>query len=158
MTHIGQNTQAPNFLLLNQNNQTVELTSLRGQWVLLYFYPKAMTPGCTTQACGLRDNLTQFLSLGIQVVGVSPDLPERLKKFEQKESLNFTLLSDPDCSVAKAYGAFGTKQFMGKTYDGILRSSFLIDPQGVVRHSLTEVKTASHHVDVLQLMSGDSYQ
>ena len=127
-------TQAPDFSLSDQDGQQVSLSSLRGKKVLIYFYPKAMTPGCTTQACGLRDVNAELAALNVVVLGISPDPAKRLKKFEERDSLNFRLLADEDHAVADAFGVWGPKKFMGKEYDGIHRLSFLIDEEGKVAH------------------------
>ena len=149
-------SKAPNFSLLNQNSELVSLDSFRGQnSVLLYFYPKAMTPGCTTQACGIRDSIDQFERNGAKVLAVSPDTPDKLKKFVDKEALNFILLSDPDHAVAESYGAWGLKKFMGKEYMGILRYTYLIDIDGRIKHIMKNVKTKTHHEDSLQLILDD---
>ena len=123
-------TQAPDFSLPDQDGQQVSLSSLRGKKVLIYFYPKAMTPGCTTQACGLRDVNAELAALNVVVLGISPDPAKRLKKFEERDSLNFRLLADEDHAVADAFGVWGPKKFMGKEYDGIHRLRFLIDEEG----------------------------
>ena len=149
-------SEAPNFSLLNQDSQLVSLNSFRGQnSVLLYFYPKAMTPGCTTQACGIRDSIDQFERNGAKVLAVSPDTPDKLKKFVEKEALNFILLSDSDHAVAESYGAWGLKKFMGKEYMGILRYTYLIDIDGRIKHIMKNVKTKTHHKDSLQLILDD---
>ncbi|MAJ79726.1 MAG: thioredoxin-dependent thiol peroxidase [Porticoccaceae bacterium] len=147
---------APNFSLLNQNSELISLDSFRGKnSVLLYFYPRAMTPGCTTQACGIRDSIDQFDQVGAKVLAVSPDTPEKLKKFVEKEALNFTLLSDVDHAVADSFGAWGLKKFMGKEYMGILRYTYIIDINGKITHIIKNVKTKTHHQDSLQLISDD---
>jgi len=115
--------------------------------VVLYFYPKAMTPGCTVQACGIRDSDGQFNDLDTVVLGVSPDSVARLVKFEDKQELNFTLLSDEDHGVIASYGAWDLKKFMGREYMGVLRSTFIIDKQGKIIHVMEKVKTKSHHED-----------
>lgn len=141
---------APAFNLKDQNGEKVALKDFKGKkTVVLYFYPKAMTPGCTVQACGIRDFKRKFTSNDVVVLGVSPDAPERLKKFEDKQSLNFTLLSDPEHTIADKYGAWGPKKFMGKEYDGILRSTFIIGKEGKIKHVMPKVKTKTHHEDVL---------
>lgn len=124
--------KAPSFHLLDQNEKKVKLSDYEGRKLLVYFYPKANTPGCTTQSCNLRDASEDFSGLGVDVVGISPDKPSAQLKFDQKHSLGFPLLSDPDHKTAKAFGAFGEKKMYGKTYEGILRSSFLIDEQGKI--------------------------
>ena len=149
-------SKAPNFSLFNQDSELVSLNSFCGQnSVLLYFYPKAMTPGCTTQACGIRDSIDQFERNGAKVLAVSPDTPDKLKKFVDKEALNFILLSDSDHAVAESYGAWGLKKFMGKEYMGILRYTYLIDINGRIKHIMKNVKTKTHHKDSLQLILDD---
>jgi thioredoxin-dependent peroxiredoxin len=144
---------APSFTLHNQDGQAVSLESFRGQNVVVYFYPRAMTPGCTVQACGLRDKKTDLAANGIVVLGISPDAPKALKKFQEKDGLNFDLLSDADHKVAEAYGSWGQKQFMGKTFDGILRQSFLLDKEGRIAHIISKVDTKTHAEDVLGFYS-----
>lgn len=141
---------APAFSLLNQNEEKVDLKSLRGKNVVLYFYPKAMTPGCTTQACGIRDTKKEFTKLNTVVLGVSPDEPKRLLKFIEKEKLNFDLLSDPDHSIAEKYGVWGLKKFMGREFMGILRTTFIINSEGKLVYVMDDVKTKTHHDDVIQ--------
>lgn len=147
-------TQAPDFSLSDQDGQQVSLSSLRGKKVLIYFYPKAMTPGCTTQACGLRDVNAELAAHNVVVLGISPDPAKRLKKFEERDSLNFRLLADEDHAVADAFGVWGPKKFMGKEYDGIHRLSFLIDEEGKVVHRFDKFKTSDHHQVVLDLVRG----
>lgn len=142
--------QAPAFTLHNQDAEAVSLADFKSKKnVILYFYPKAMTPGCTVQACGLRDSAAQLSAQDTVVLGVSPDPVNRLQKFIDKESLNFTLLSDEDHAVADKYGAWGPKKFMGREYDGILRQTYIIDKDGKLRHIMDKVKTKTHHDDVL---------
>jgi peroxiredoxin Q/BCP len=123
---------APAFSLLDQDGNTVNLSEFAGKKLLLYFYPKADTPGCTTQACSIRDEMPNLSALGIAAVGISPDKPEKLKRFRDKYDLNFPLLSDPDHKTADAYGTWGKKSMYGKEYEGIIRSSFLLDEEGMV--------------------------
>lgn len=142
---------APTFSLLDQDGQSVSLSDFRDQsYVLLYFYPRAMTPGCTIQACALRDHQADYLEHKIKILGISPDPVSRLKKFQDKENLNFTLLADPDHAVAEKYGVWGPKKFMGRVSDGIHRISFLIDSQGQIQHVFAKVATKTHHQDVLE--------
>lgn len=144
---------APSFSLKNQNGEKVSLKDFKGKKnVLLYFYPKAMTPGCTNQACGIRDYKKEFAKVDTIVLAISPDEPEKLKKFEDKQNLNFTLLSDPDHSVALKYGSWGPKKFMGKEYDGILRQTFIITKDGKLNEIFTKVKTKTHHEDMLEFI------
>jgi len=140
---------APAFSLLNQNEEKIDLKSLRGKNVVLYFYPKAMTPGCTTQACGIRDSKKEFAKLNTVVLGLSPDEPKKLQKFIEKEKLNFDLLSDPDHAVAEKYGVWGLKKFMGREFMGILRTTFIIDANGKLVYVMDDVKTKTHHDDVI---------
>jgi peroxiredoxin Q/BCP len=145
---------APDFNLLNQRGETVRLADFKGkQNVALYFYPKAMTPGCTTQACGIRDSKKAFETIQTVVLGVSPDKPARLQKFEDRDGLNFDLLSDEDHQIADAYGVWGEKKFMGREYMGVHRMTFIIDKQGVLRHVFSKVNTKTHHDDVLAWIS-----
>ena len=151
MPSIGQ--AAPAFSLQDQSGNTVSLSDFKGKSnVILYFYPKAMTPGCTVQACGLRDSKQALSSQDTVTLGISPDPVDRLQKFADKESLNFTLLSDEDHAVADQYGVWGLKKFMGKEYMGILRTTFIIDKQGGLVHIMDKVKTKSHHDDVLEVL------
>ncbi len=143
-------SMAPAFTLVNQKGEKVSLKDFKGEKnVVLYFYPKAMTPGCTVQACAIRDTKKKFSSSKTVVLGVSPDAPERLVKFIEKEGLNFDLLSDPEHKIADKYGSWGPKKFMGKEYDGILRQTFIIGKDGKLKHVMDKVKTKSHHDDVL---------
>ena len=153
MAKLKVGNAAPAFRLKNQSDEEVSLASFKGEKsVVLYFYPKAMTPGCTVQACSLRDSLKEFDRKGAVVLGISPDGPARLEKFSERDRLNFTLLSDPDNRTAKAYGAWGKKTFMGRSYMGILRMSFIIGTNGFIKHILEKVNTKTHHEDVLKLL------
>lgn len=141
---------APTFSLVNQDSKKIDLKSFRGKNVVLYFYPKASTPGCTTQACGIRDFKKEFAKYNTVVLGVSPDEPKKLLKFFEKEKLNFDLLSDVDHSIADEYGVWGLKKFMGKEYMGILRTTFIIDPSGKLKCIMDNFTTKTHHQDVLE--------
>ncbi|MCW9715181.1 thioredoxin-dependent thiol peroxidase [Avibacterium avium] len=143
---------APHFSLLDQNEQPVALTDFSGKKVLVYFYPKALTPGCTTQACGLRDTKAELEKHNVVILGISPDSPKKLANFAEKKSLNFILLSDPDHQVAEQFGVWGEKKFMGKTYDGIHRITFLIDEQGKIEKVFDKFKTGEHHQVVLDYL------
>lgn len=145
--------RAPLFTLFNQHNQPISLVDFRGKKVLLYFYPKALTPGCTTQACGLRDIKAQLLQENVEILGVSPDSPEKLARFAEKKALNFTLLADENHQVAESFGVWGEKQFMGKIYDGIHRISFLIDENGIILQVFRQFKTNNHAQIVLDYLS-----
>jgi peroxiredoxin Q/BCP len=153
MNTLKAGDKAPLFTLQNQSDEPVSLSDFSGKKVLVYFYPKAMTPGCTIQAQGLRDIKSDLDKHNVVVLGISPDAIKRLPKFIEKESLNFTLLSDEDHAVADAFGVWGLKKFMGKEYDGIHRLSFLIDENGVISHVLDKFKTKEHHQVVLDLLA-----
>ena len=145
MNRLIEGNQAPAFTLLNQQESPISLSDFRGKKVLVYFYPKALTPGCTSQACGLRDSKSELDELGLVILGISPDMPKKLAQFIEKKALNFTLLSDPDHQVAEMFGVWGEKKFMGKTYDAIHRVSFLIDESGKIMHVFDKFKTTEHH-------------
>ena len=146
---IKSGEQAPDFTLPDQDGTSVSLADLRGGAVVLYFYPKASTPGCTTQACGVRDHLPQYEDSSAVVLGVSPDPVKKVKKFHDAEQLNFTLLADEDHAVCDAYGVWAEKSMYGRTYWGVLRTTFVIDAAGVVRHVIEKVKPAAHDEQVL---------
>ena len=145
---------APDFELPNQDGEPVRLSDLRGGPVVLYFYPKADTPGCTTQACGIRDHRADYAAAGAVVLGVSPDPVAAVKRFHDKQGLNFTLLADEDHAVAEQYGAWGEKSMYGKKYMGVTRSTFLIDADGVVRHVIPKASPKTHDAVVLAALSG----
>lgn len=145
--------KAPAFTLRNAEGNPVALTELLKQGrVLVYFYPKAMTPGCTVQAQQLRDHQAQLQQHGVITVGISTDAPTRLAKFTERDQLNFTLLSDEDHAVAEQFGVWGTKKFMGKTYDGLHRISFLINQDGTIATVFDSFKTSNHHQVVLDAL------
>jgi peroxiredoxin Q/BCP len=135
---------APDFTLTSDAGDEVSLAGLRGTKVIVYFYPAAMTPGCTKQACDFTDNLASLKSAGYEVLGISPDKPEKLAKFRDRDSLTITLLSDPDRSVMKAYGAFGMKKLYGKEVEGVIRSTFVVDEDGKVELAQYNVKATGH--------------
>jgi peroxiredoxin Q/BCP len=144
---------APAFTLLDQDGNKVSLKQFSGKKnVVLYFYPKAMTPGCTVQACGIRDSQKALAKLDTVVLGVSPDPVARLGRFIEKEDLNFTLLSDEDHAVTEKYGTWGLKKFMGRESMGVLRTTFVIGKDGRVKHVMDKVKTKSHHDDVIAVI------
>lgn len=146
--------KAPAFTLLNQHGEKVKLSDYAGTHnVVLYFYPKAMTPGCTTQACGIRDSKSELGDVDTVVLGLSPDSVPRLGKFIDKHDLNFDLLSDEDHGIADKYGCWGLKKFMGKEFMGILRTTFIIGKDGKLKHIIDKVKTKSHHDDVLAFIT-----
>src|SRR6187431_1547374 len=144
MTTLQAGDAAPAFTLDDQDGAPVSLTDLRGQRVVLYFYPAAMTPGCTTQACDFRDSLSALSAAGVTVIGVSRDTADKLREFRERDGLTFTLLSDPDQAVHEAYGAWGEKMNYGKAVTGVLRSTFVISPEGVIEHALYNVKATGH--------------
>ena len=145
-------TAAPDFDLSDQDGDTVRLSDLKGQTVVLYFYPKADTPGCTTQACGVRDHLPAYEQADAVVLGVSPDPVKAVKKFHDKQALNFTLLADADHAVCEAYGVWGEKSMYGRTYMGAQRATFIIGPDGVVRHVIPKVSPKTHDDQVLKVL------
>jgi len=151
---IESGEQAPGFTLPDQDGASVSLADLRGRTVVLYFYPKASTPGCTTQACGIRDHLPQYEDSGAVVLGVSPDPVKKVKKFHDAEELNFTLLADEDHAVCEAYGVWAEKSMYGRTYWGALRATFVIDADGVVRHVIPKVSPKTHDEQVLAALAG----
>jgi len=147
---VGQ--AAPDFTTLNQREEEVTLSSLKGKKVVLYFYPKAMTPGCTVQACGLRDTQAELEKRNVVVFGLSPDAPKRLQKFIDRDELNFDMLSDEDHAIAELYGVWAMKKFMGREFMGVHRITFIIDEDGNLAHIMDKVKTKSHHDDLLAVL------
>ena len=143
-TRLEPGTKAPSFTLEDYTGQQYSLADYAGHKVILYFYPKASTPGCTKEACDFRDNLTSLKALGYIVLGVSPDKPAALEKFTAKESLTFPLLSDADHAVALAYGAWGEKKNYGKVYEGLIRSTFVINEQGIIELAQYNVRATGH--------------
>ena len=149
---ISPGDKAPNFTLSDQDGNEVKLSTLRGRKVVLYFYPKADTPGCTTQACGIRDHRADYEAAGVTVLGVSPDSVEAIKRFHDKQDLNFRLLADSDHAVAERYGVWGEKSMYGRKYMGVSRSTFLIDEDGVVRHVIPKASPKTHDDVVLKAL------
>lgn len=143
-------TPAPDFSLPNDAGTTTSLSDFKGQQVLVYFYPRANTPGCTKEACDFRDNLQAFNDLGIQVLGISPDPVEKLQKFREDHELTFPLLSDVDKTVLQAYGAFGEKKNYGKVVQGVIRSTFLINTDGTIAQALYNVRATGHVARILR--------
>ncbi len=150
MVEPGQ--QAPDFELPDQDGRPLKLSDFRGQKVVLYFYPKADTPGCTTQACGVRDNLDAYRTAGATVLGISPDPVDKVKKFHEKRALNFALLADEDHAVADAYGVWVEKSMYGRKYWGNERTTFILDSNGRVAEVLRKVKPAEHDERVLDAL------
>ena len=149
---IEPGTQAPDFTLPDQDGDEVSLSDFRGSRVVLYFYPKADTAGCTTQACGIRDHRADYEAAGAVVLGVSPDPVKAIKKFADKQSLDFRLLADEDHAVCETYGVWAEKSMYGRTFWGALRSTFVIDEQGVVRHVIPKASPKTHDDEVLALL------
>ena len=153
MTALKIGSAAPAFSAQDQNGNKVSLKDFKGKnHIVLYFYPKAMTPGCTVQACGLRDSKKELAELGAVALGLSPDPVSRLKKFENKEDLNFRLLSDEGHEIADKYGIWGLKKFMGREFMGIIRTTFVIDNKGKLIHIMDKVRTKTHHDDVIKIL------
>lgn len=147
--------KAPAFKLKNQKGDSVSLGDFSGKYLVLYFYPKALTPGCTTQACALRDEKRALADLNAVAVGVSPDPVDKLQKFMVKHQLNFDLLSDPEHKIADKYGVWGLKKFMGKEFMGLIRTTFIVNPDGRLVAILDKFKTKSHHEDVLSWLKAN---
>lgn len=144
MATLSPGDKAPAFALTDDTGATVRLSDLKGQRVVLYAYPAAMTPGCTKQACDFRDNLAAFTADGLTVLGISPDKPEKLAKFRDRDDLPFRLLSDPDKQVLEAYGAYGEKKLYGKLVQGVIRSTFVVDEEGRIEVAQYNVKATGH--------------
>lgn len=154
---LKEGDKAPQFTLPDQDGELVSSKEFSGQNILIYFYPKAMTPGCTVQACNLRDHFEDFQQYNIAIIGISTDKPEKLSRFVEKELLNFTLLSDEDHKISSAFGVWGEKKFMDKTYDGIHRISFLINQEGIITHVFDDFKTSNHHEVVLNYLKAQQH-
>ncbi|RZF83683.1 thioredoxin-dependent thiol peroxidase [Pseudoalteromonas sp. CO325X] len=150
MVEAGQ--KAPEFTLQDQNDESVSLTDFKGKKVLVYFYPRASTPGCTVQACALRDTKSELDELNVVILGISPDTPKKLTNFTNKQELNFTLLADEDHAVCEAYGVWQLKKFMGRENMGVVRTSFLVDENGNIEHVFNKFKTKDHHEVVLDYL------
>jgi peroxiredoxin Q/BCP len=150
---LDEGSKAPGFKVLDQDGKKVSLADFKGHKVILYFFPAASTPGCTKEACDFNDNLNPFKKAGYTVLGISPDAPAKLLKFKENQDLNFPLLSDPELEVHKTYGAFGTKSMYGRTYEGVIRSTFVIDEKGKIALALYNVK-ATGHVAMLRKQLG----
>jgi peroxiredoxin Q/BCP len=146
-------TKAPSFFLLDSHEKLVSLANFRSKYVVIYFYPRALTPGCTVQACSVRDNFAKLAHFDIQVLGISADSPKNLKKFFDKERLNFTLLSDPTHSTCDQYGVWQQKSMYGKSHIGIARVSYILDEQHIIRHVLPKVNPETHTEEIFSWVS-----
>jgi peroxiredoxin Q/BCP len=149
MTSLKVGDKAPDFSILNQDEQTVSLSDFAGKKLVLFFYPKASTPGCTAEACNLRDNVDRFRASGYEILGASADSPKRQKNFQTKYELPYDLLADEDHTLLNAFQVWGPKKFMGKEYDGIHRTTFVIDENGVITDVIQKVKTKDHAAQIL---------
>jgi len=149
MTTLKTGDKAPDFEALDQQGNTIKLSDYKGKKLVLFFYPKASTPGCTAEACNLRDNYKNFLNKGFDILGVSADSAKRQQNFISKNELPFPLLADEDKVVINAYGVWGPKKFMGREYDGIHRATFIIDQKGIIEEVITKVKTKEHTSQIL---------
>ncbi|MGX1701334.1 thioredoxin-dependent thiol peroxidase [Microbacterium sp. NPDC055357] len=152
MTRLEPGQPAPDFSLVDQDDTTVSLRDLRGGKVIVFFYPKAMTPGCTTEACDFRDSLVPLQQAGYTVLGISRDEPAVLRRFRERDALTYDLLSDPDHAVHAVYGAWGEKMNYGKVVEGVIRSTFVIDAEGLIEHALYNVKATGHVARVRALV------
>ncbi|MFC6713295.1 thioredoxin-dependent thiol peroxidase [Branchiibius cervicis] len=152
MTRLEAGDAAPEFSLSDQNDETVSLSDFRGRKLIVFCYPAAMTPGCTKEACDFRDSIAPLRAAGYAVIGLSPDPVAKLAKFAEKESLSYPLLSDPDKSVLTAYGAYGEKKLYGKTVTGVIRSTFVIDEQGLIEAARYNVKATGHVASLRKLL------
>lgn len=153
---VGQ--KAPEISLTNQDGKRVKLSDFTGKWVVVYFYPKASTPGCTIQACALRDHMDDFNNINADVLAISPDKTGALKKFEEKQNLQFHLLGDPEHTVAEAYGVWVEKSMFGKKYMGMARSTFIVNPQGNIAHIMHKVSPKKHAEQVLNWLKTNAEQ
>jgi peroxiredoxin Q/BCP len=144
ITHLEPGRLAPTFTLVDQDESPVALKDLRGGHVILFFYPEAMTPGCTKEACDFRDSLAPLQAAGYTLLGISRDAPEKLRRFREQEGLTYDLLSDPDHKVHAKYGVWGDKMNYGKLIKGVIRSTFVIDPKGRIEHALYNVRATGH--------------
>ena len=149
---LTEGNKAPEFELKDSQGKTHTLADFAGQTVVIYFYPKDDTPGCTKEACSFRDSYKDFRDAGIEIIGISPDTEKSHQKFQQKYELPFILLSDPDHAVCEKYGVWGLKKNYGREYEGVFRTTFIIDPQGVIKRVFKNVKPSDHSQEVLQAM------
>lgn len=152
MAYLNIGDKAPDFKATNQNGKEISLADFAGRKIIMYFYPKANTPGCTTESCNLRDNYDDLLGKGFEIIGVSADSQQKQKKFAEKYDLQFTLLADENKEVIKAYGAWGIKKLYGKEYEGILRTTYVINEKGKIEKVFEKVKTKDHAAQILEAM------
>jgi peroxiredoxin Q/BCP len=152
---ISAGVPAPEFTLQDDTETTRSLSDYRGQPLVLYFYPKDDTPGCTTEACNFRDDYSAYQQAGVTILGISPDTPKSHARFKAKFALPFPLLADIDHKVCEQYGVWGLKKFMGREYDGVFRTTFIIDAQGKIARVFENVKPAEHSAEVLEALQGD---
>jgi peroxiredoxin Q/BCP len=153
MSYLKVGDLAPQFNAVNQDGESVTLTQFKGNKVIIYFYPKADTPGCTAESCNLRDNYDDLINKGYKIIGVSPDKVEKQKKFADKYNLPFPLLADEEKELIKAYGAWGLKKMYGKEYEGLLRTTYVIDEEGKIEKVFPKVKTKDHAAQILEAMN-----
>jgi thioredoxin-dependent peroxiredoxin len=154
MAELKVGDKAPDFKAVNQDGETIRLSDFSGQKVILYFYPKADTPGCTAESCNLRDNYDDLLNKGFRIIGASADNQAKQKRFAEKYNLPFPLIADTEKEVLNAYGAWGEKSMYGKTYEGVLRKTFVIDEVGNIEKVFDKVKTKDHAAQILEAMNG----
>lgn len=152
MTHLKEGEKAPDFTAKIQNGETIHLSDYLGKKVILYFYPKDMTPGCTAQACNLSENYAQLNNMGMEVIGVSADSEKRHQKFIEKYDLKFNLIADEELELIKQYGVWGTKKMYGREYEGIYRETFVIDEKGIIEKIILKVKTKTQTEQILELL------
>lgn len=150
MTTLKTGDKAPNFSGIDQNGNTVNLSDFKGKKVVLFFYPKASTPGCTAEACDLQNNIERFIAENYQIVGVSADSQKRQLNFAVKNNLNYPLIADEDKTIINAFGVWGAKKFMGREYDGIHRTTFIINEKGIIEDIISKVKTKEHSNQILK--------
>lgn len=153
MTHLNVGDQAPDFKVNNEDNEILSLSNFKGKKLILFFYPKDDSPGCTKEACNLRDNYSKLKKMGFEVLGVSPDNSKKHRKFIDKYEFQYSLLADTEKEIINAYGIWGPKKFMGREYDGLHRTTFIIDENGKIQHIFESVKTKEHAQQIMDAMS-----
>ena len=152
MGYLAKGDKAPDFKGIDQNENTISLNDFKGKKVILYFYPKDNTPGCTNEACNLRDNYNFWIEKGYEVIGISPDSVASHKKFAEKHNLPFPLISDPEKKIIKSYGAWGAKKLYGREYEGLLRTTYVIDENGNIEEVFKKVKTKEHTEQIIKTL------